>query len=124
MALENGGGLLWLVVPVHDCAVQWWYFLSHSILDVKYEKQTKIMTFRSLKRTACLVIVVPGGADHVKLWRPQGFNLKIAACFTKVSILMFKGNRGRRNNLRSLVHKQPRIKHEIRDSSSPMCLLP
>ena len=25
------------------------YFLSHSILDVKYEKQTKIMTFRSLR---------------------------------------------------------------------------
>lgn len=49
MALENGGGLLWLVVPVHDCAVQWWYFLSHSILDVKYEKQTKSMTFRSLR---------------------------------------------------------------------------
>lgn len=38
-----------------------------------------------------MVIVVPGGADHVKLWHPQGFNLKIAACFTKVSILMFKG---------------------------------
>lgn len=68
----------------------------------------------------CLVIVVPGRADHIRLQHPQGFNLKIAACFAKVSILMFKGNRGRRNNLWSLVHKQPRIKHEICDSSPPV----
>lgn len=45
--------------------------------------------------TACLVIVVPGGANHVRFAHPQGFNLKLAACFTEVSILIFKGNRGR-----------------------------
>lgn len=111
------------MVPGRDCAVPWWCFLSHSIWGVKSEKQTKIMQVQVSERTAGLVIVVPDGADQVKLWHPQGFNLKIAVCFTKVSILMFKGNRGRRNNLWSLVHKQPRIKHEICDSSPPECLL-
>lgn len=50
---------------------------------------------------------------------PQGFNLKIATCFTKVSILVLNCT-GRRKNLWSLVHKQPRIKHEMCDSSPPV----
>lgn len=109
--LRRGEWLWWFSAPGHDRAVYSWWFLSYSIFGVKAKKQMSIMQVNVSGGTACLVIPVPGGPDHVKLGHLQGFNLKIA-CFTKVFILMFKGNRGRRNNFWSLVHKQPRIKHD------------
>lgn len=51
----------------------WLCFLSYSTLRVKSEKQMKIMQVKASEMTACLVIVVPGGADHVKPWASSGF---------------------------------------------------
>lgn len=42
-------------------------------MRVTSEKQMKIMQVKASERTACLVIVVPGGAELVKLWAPTGF---------------------------------------------------
>jgi len=41
-------------------------------LGVKSEKQINIMQVKASGVTACLVITVPGGTGHVKLWASIG----------------------------------------------------
>lgn len=65
-----------MVVPVHVTVLkQCGGGFSESYI-LMLNMKTKIMTLRVSKRTACLVVVVPGGADHHKLTAHKGFNLE------------------------------------------------